>query len=356
MITYILVRIGLILITLIGIMFINFALLNLLNVGVIETVMVETENFAFNLGAQQITPDLQATYLSQLQEHFGLNQSLGLRFITMLKNYLLFDFGESFFLGEQVVTLILKALPVSLSLGFFSTLIIYGIAILLGAKKAAYHQSIFDNMSSLFLVILYVIPVFCMSLLLIYITFNFKPFRMFQVVGLVSENFKNLSLIGKILDYFKHMALPMLANVLSALFFATMLSKAAFFKEINQTYYKFALFLRQPQFTLCKDNYLAKHLMKNSALGYGFIIKNVSIILFADFPSIFIGMVFGSSLFIEIIFSLNGIGLLGYEAFLNKDYPIILAITYLICVIGLITRLITDILYAILDPRVRLQL
>ena len=361
MLNYILKRLFLIIPTLFGILAVNFLIIQAAPGGPVEKAIAQikgtevsiTEKFTtsggeqsqntqnktnlnFNeskyRGSQGIDPDL----IKELEKQYGFDKPPFERFIEMLKNYLLFDFGESFYKDQTVVSLIIEKLPVSISLGLWTTLFIYLISIPLGIKKAVRDGSKFDIYTSSIIIIGYAIPGFLFAIFLIVIFAGGSYLDIFPLRGLISDNWDNLSLVGKILDYFWHLALPVLAMVIGGFASLTMLTKNSFLDEINKQYVITAR---------------AKGLSEEKVL-YGHVFRNAMLIVISGFPAAFINILFTSSLLIEVIFSLDGLGLLGFEAALGRDYPVVFGSLYIFTLIGLLLRLISDLTYVLIDPRI----
>ena len=254
----------------------------------------------------------------------------------MLKNYLLFDFGESFYKDKSVIDLIIEKLPVSISLGLWTTLIVYLISIPLGVKKAVRDGSDFDIFTSSLIIIGYAIPGFLFAIFLIVIFAGGSYFDFFPLRGLVSDDWNELSFINKITDYFWHLTLPVLAMVIGGFASLTMLTKNSFLDEINKQYVITAR---------------AKGVSEKRVL-YGHVFRNAMLIVISGFPSAFINILFTSSLLIEVIFSLDGLGLLGFEAALGRDYPVVFGSLYIFTLIGLALKLVSDLTYVLIDPRI----
>jgi microcin C transport system permease protein len=267
---------------------------------------------------------------------YGFDKPIVERFFLMMKNYLVFDFGESFFRNKQVVDLVLEKMPVSISLGLWTTLLIYFISIPLGIAKAVRDGSRFDVSSSTTLIMLNAIPGFLFALLLVVLFAGGSYFKWFPLRGLVSDDWSQLGLLDKLLDYFWHMALPIGAMVIGGFATLTFLTKNSFLEEIHKQYVLTAR---------------AKGLEERRVL-YGHIFRNAMLIVIAGFPAAFIGVLFTGSLLIEVIFSLDGIGLLGFEAALNRDYPIMFGTLYFFGLIGLVMGILGDIMYTVVDPRI----
>jgi len=283
-------------------------------------------------GAQGLDPDI----IKEIEEMYGMNDPAHLRFLNMIKSYLTFDFGESFFRDQKVVNLVLDKMPVSISLGLWTTLLVYLFSIPLGIRKAIKDGSKFDIASSTVITIGYAIPNFLFAVILIVFFAGGRYYDIFPLRGLVSENFDELNFLLKIKDYFWHLTLPLLAMIVSSFAGLTFLTKNSFIDQINQQYVMTAK---------------AKGLSENKVL-YGHVFRNAMLIVIAGFPSTFISILFTSSLFIEVIFSLDGLGLLGYEAALTRDYPVIFATLYFFSLLGLIMGILGDIMYSIIDPRI----
>ncbi|MFP4618570.1 MAG: microcin C ABC transporter permease YejB, partial [Spirochaetaceae bacterium] len=261
---------------------------------------------------------------------------LHVRYLRMLADYGTFHLGDSLFKGRSVTGLIADRLPVSISLGVWSTLIIYIISIPLGIRKAIRHGSKFDVWTSTAVILGNAIPTFLFAIILIIFFAGGSYLDIFPLRGLVSDNFDQLSLIGKIADYFWHLALPVLAMVIGGFATLTMLTKNSFLDEVNKQY---VLTARAKGCT--EKRILWKHVFRNAML-----------LIIAGFPSAFIGMFFTGSLLIEVIFSLEGLGLLGFEATMQRDYPVMFGTLYMFTLLGLILNLVSDLTYTIVDPRI----
>jgi microcin C transport system permease protein len=254
----------------------------------------------------------------------------------MLKNYLFFDFGESFYKDKSVIDLIIEKLPVSISLGLWTTLIVYLISIPLGIKKAVRDGSDFDIFTSSLIIIGYAIPGFLFAIFLIVMFAGGSYLDIFPLRGLVSDDWENLSFFNKVIDYFWHLTLPVLAMVIGGFASLTMLTKNSFLDEINKQYVVTAR---------------AKGVSEKKVL-YGHVFRNAMLIVVSGFPSAFINILFTSSLLIEVIFSLDGLGLLGFEAALGRDYPVVFGSLYIFTLLGLTIKLISDLTYVMIDPRI----
>ena len=361
MTAYIIRRLLLIIPTLFGIMLINFAVVQIVPGGPVEQMIAQMTGTAVestarfsgggegeNLtnfdntsntnidskyrGAQGLDPDI----IREIEAMYGMDKPAYIRFLSMMKDYLTFNFGESFFRDRKVIDLVLDKMPVSISLGLWTTLLVYLISIPLGIRKAINDGSRFDIASSSIITIGYAIPNFLFAVILIVVFAGGRYFDIFPLRGLVSDNFYELNFFEKIIDYFWHITLPLLAMIVSGFAGLTFLTKNSFLDQINQQYVMTAR---------------AKGLSETKVL-YGHVFRNAMLIVIAGFPSAFIGILFSSSLFIEVIFSLDGLGLLGYEAVLSRDYPVIFATLFFFSLLGLIMGIIGDIMYSIIDPRI----
>lgn len=337
--TYIVKRLLLMIPTLFMVLLINFVVIQLAPGGPVEQAIYQAQH-ANNLaigglqyqGQQGLTPEM----LEQIKIQYGFDQPVHLRFWEMLKSYAQFDLGQSFFKGQAVTELIWEKLPVSLSLGFWSTLLIYLVSIPLGIQKAKKHGSLFDQTTSLLLAVGYAIPAFIFAILLIVFFAGGSYLQWFPLQGLSSENFAELSLFGKIQDYFWHMALPLLAMVLGGFARLTYLVKFSFMEELSKQYVLAAR---------------AKGLQDRAVL-YRHVLRNAVLVLVASLPEALLGILFVGNLFIEIIFNLDGLGMLGFEAILQRDYPVIFGTLFIFTLLGLVLRLISDVLYRVIDPRI----
>jgi len=283
-------------------------------------------------GAQGLDP----AFIKQLEVQFGFDKPPLERFFGMLWDYARFDFGESFFRDISVLALILEKMPVSISLGLWLTLISYAISIPLGIRKAVKDGSTFDVWTSGVIIVAYAIPSFLFAILLLVLFAGGSFWDFFPLRGLTSDNWDQLSLGGKILDYFWHLALPLTAMVLSAFATTTLLTKNSFLEEIRKQYVITAR---------------AKGLSERQVL-YRHVFRNAMLIIIAGFPGAFISAFFTGSLLIENIFSLDGLGLLGFRSVLDRDYPVVFANLYIFSLIGLVVALISDLTYTWIDPRI----
>ena len=353
MLAYIARRLLLIIPTLLGILLINFLIIQAAPGGPVEQTIARLEGFdaaaggatgriagggaeaasgSNYRGAQGLDPELVA----EIERMYGFDKPAHERFWLMLTNYARFDFGESFFRDAKVTDLILEKMPVSISLGLWSTLIMYLVSIPLGIAKATRHGSAFDVWTSSAIIVGYAIPAFLFAILLIEVFAGGSYFNWFPLRGLTSSNFDELSLLGKVVDYFWHLALPVTALVIGNFATLTLLTKNSFLDEIGKQYVVTAK---------------AKGLSPNRVL-YGHVFRNAMLIIIAGFPAAFIGMFFTGSLLIEVIFSLDGLGLLSFESALNRDYPVVFGTLFLFTLLGLLVKLIGDLTYTLVDPRI----
>jgi microcin C transport system permease protein len=351
---YILRRLALVIPTLLGIMVINFALVQFVPGGPIEQIIAQVqgqgdvfEGFAGGgdagvsagagsdseyAGARGLPPE----FIAQLEKEFGFDKPPLERFLNMLWNYMRLDFGESYFRSISVIDLVLEKMPVSITLGLWSTLIAYAVSIPLGIRKAVKDGSPFDTWTSGMIIVAYAIPGFLFAILLLVLFAGGSYWQIFPLRGLTSDNFDELSLLGKVGDYFWHIALPVTASTISAFATLTLLTKNSFLDEIKKHYVMTAR---------------AKGLSENKVL-YGHVFRNAMLIVIAGFPAVFIGVFFGGSLIIETIFSLDGLGRLGFEAAVARDYPVIFGTLFIFGLIGLVVGILSDLMYVLVDPRI----
>ena len=254
----------------------------------------------------------------------------------MIWNYICFDFGESYFRSISVVDLVIEKLPVSISLGLWTTLLAYFISIPLGIRKAVNDGSKFDTWTSGAIIVGYAIPGFLFAILLLVLFSGGSFFKIFPIRGLTSDNWESLSLFGKVLDYFWHISLPVIASSIAGFATLTLLTKNSFLDEINKQYVLTAK---------------AKGLSEKKVL-YNHIFRNAMLIVIAGFPGAFLSVFFGASLIIETIFSLDGLGRMGFEATVARDYPVIFATLYVFGLIGLLIGILSDLMYVWVDPRI----
>lgn len=283
-------------------------------------------------GAQGLRPEI----LARIEKQFGFDKPPVERFFTMVWNYLRFDFGESYSRGVPVIDLIIQKLPVSITLGLWMTILSYGISIPLGIAKAVRDGSRFDVSTSTIVIVGYSLPDFVVGVLLIVLFAGGNFLDIFPLRGLVSENWASLPWYQQILDYLWHIVLPITAMALGAFATSTLLIKNSFIDEIKKQYVTVAR---------------AKGLTENRVL-YGHVFRNAMLLVVAGFPAAFVGAFFGSSLLIETVFSLDGLGYLGYQSVINRDYSVVFATFYIFSLIGLILGLISDLMYMWIDPRI----
>lgn len=283
-------------------------------------------------GAQGLKPET----IEKLKKMYGFDKPVGERFLLLVKNYLKFDFGESYHDNRSVISMIKERMPVSISLGVWSTLIIYLISIPLGISKALRSGSTFDRWTSSALIVTYAIPGFLFAIMLLVVFAGGTYLSWFPLRGLQSSNYQELSFFGQIFDYFWHLALPVTAMVMGGFTALTMLTKNSFLDEIHKQYVVTAR---------AKGVEEKKILLKHVA-------RNALLLVISGFPATLVGMLFTGSVMIEVIFSLKGLGLLGYEAVSNRDYPVMFATTYLFSLLGLVLHLVSDFMYHVIDPRI----
>ncbi|WP_320195894.1 microcin C ABC transporter permease YejB [Agrobacterium rosae] len=352
---YILRRLALMIPTIIGIMGISFLVIQFAPGGPVEQVVAQLsgsgdsasdrlsgggdlmgggadESGSKYRGAQGLDPEL----IAKLEKQFGFDKPPLTRFLEMMWNYIRFDFGDSFFRNSSVIDLIIDKLPVSISLGFWILIISYAISIPLGIKKAVSDGSRFDVWTSGIVIVGYAVPSFLFGILLIVVFAGGSFFDWFPLRGLTSDNFAELTWWQKIIDYFWHLALPLTALVLSAFATTTLLTKNSFIDEIKKQYVVTAR---------------AKGLSERKVL-YGHVFRNAMLIVIAGFPGAFISAFFTGSLLIENIFSLDGLGRLGYLSVVNRDYPIVFGTLFIFSLMGLVVSLISDMIYTWIDPRI----
>ena len=352
MLSYIFRRLILIVPTLVGIMCINFFLVQFVPGGPIEQIISDLEKNSSFLdsiggGSQEVrTSDglesykgsvgLPKDFIDELEVQFGFDKPLWERFFSMMYDYITFDFGDSYFRSISVIELIIEKMPVSISLGLWTTLLAYMISIPLGIRKALLDGSSFDNWTSTLIIIGYSIPGFLFAIFLLVLFAGGSYLQLFPIRGLVSSNFENMSFFGQIKDYFWHIALPVIASTVSAFATLTLLTKNSFLDEIKKQYVITAR---------------SKGLSDQRVL-YGHVFRNAMLIIIAGFPGLFISVFFGSSLIIETIFSLDGLGRLGFEAAVSRDYPVVFGTLYIFGLLGLLVGLLSDLMYVWVDPRI----
>jgi microcin C transport system permease protein len=351
--TYLLKRLLLILPTLFIIILVNFIIIQTAPGGPVERFLSQINNttkISGEVGGVVEIANLQGNsnlkyqgasgvdeeIIKKIEKLYGFDLPIWQRFFLMIKKFLIFDFGESFYQDKKVTDLILDKLPVSISLGIWTTLLVYLISIPLGIKKAVRDGSKFDFWTSSIVIFLHAIPSFLFAILLIILFCGGNFLNIFPLRGLVSSNFDELSFFGKIADYLWHMTLPIIAMTIGGFASLTFFVKNSFLEEINKNYVLAAY---------------AKGLNQKQVL-YKHVFRNAILIVIAGFPAALIGIFFTSSMLIEVIFSLDGLGLLGYESTLSRDFPVIFSTLYIFTLLGLLTNLISDLTYKLVDPRI----
>tara|TARA_Y100000389_G_C17461068_1_gene521732 strand:+ start:501 stop:1529 length:1029 start_codon:yes stop_codon:yes gene_type:complete len=329
--------------TLLGILFFTFLIIQFVPGGPVEQLVNKLS------GLNSITESSSASslyrgsnglsdeHIAQLNKFYGFDKPFIERFFIMIKNYTVFDLGTSYFHNQSVGNLVLSKLPVSITLGLWSFIIVYLVSIPLGIKKAVNDGSRFDLVSSTIILIGYAIPGFVLGIGLIVLLGGGSFFDIFPTRGLISDNWSELSTFGKITDYIWHITLPVICLIIGSFAVMTMLTKNSFIDEINKLYVVTAR---------------AKGLSENKVL-YSHVFKNAIIPILTGFPAQFVSAFFTGSILIETIFSLDGIGLLSYEAIIQRDYPVVMGTLFIFTLIGLLTKLITDIMYVYVDPRIK---
>jgi microcin C transport system permease protein len=349
---YVLRRLLLIVPTLVGIMIVNFVIVQFAPGGPIEQIVAQASGIgvsttqAISAGGQIASTDQSSAYggatglppemLAELERQFGFDKPAHERFLTMMWNYARFDFGHSYFQDRPVVELVLERLPVSVSLGLWTLLLIYAISIPLGVAKAVRDGTQFDVWTSAVVFTAYAVPGFLFAVMLLVFFAGGSYLDWFPMRGLVSENFGELSLFGKIADYLWHMALPLTALTIGGFATLAMLTKNSFLEELGKPFVVTAR---------------AKGLPERRVL-YGHVFRNAMLIVIAGFPAAFVSILYTGALLIEVIFSLDGIGLLGFDAAIKRDYPILFGTLFVFTLIGLVMHLVGDIVYTLVDPRI----
>ena len=355
MLAYIARRLVLILPTLFGIMVVNFVIVQAAPGGPVELMIARIKGTAVEAtarvgsaggetsgqagpatgkyrGARGLDPEL----IRQLEKLYGFDQPAYVRFFQMIRRYAVFDFGQSFFRDRSVIALIMDRLPVSISLGLWTTLLIYLVSIPLGIGKAVRDGTPFDVWTSAAVIVGYAIPGFLFAILLIVLFAGGSFVQWFPLRGLVSPDWHQLAWPARVADYLWHVTLPVVSLLVGGFAGLTMLAKNSFLEEINKQYVITAR---------------AKGLTRARVL-YGHVFRNAMLLVIAGFPAAFIGILFTGALLVEVIFSLDGLGLLGFEAAINRDYPIMFGTLYIYTLIGLVLNLISDLTYVMVDPRI----
>jgi microcin C transport system permease protein len=361
MAAYIARRLLLMIPTILGIMLISFVVVQFAPGGPVERVIAQLQGYDMGAtsrfsggggdvghsGAAQLgagaegskyrgAQGLDPKFIAELEKQFGFDKPAWERFLLMVRNYAVFDFGRSYFRDESVLKLIGEKLPVSMSLGLWMTLISYMVSIPLGIAKAVRDGERFDSWTSNLVIVGYAIPSFLFAMLLIVLFAGGSFWQIFPLRGLVSENFGELSIPGKIGDYLWHICLPVLAMTLGAFATQTFLTKNSFLDEIRKQYVQTARM---------------KGLTENRVL-YGHVFRNAMLIVIAGFPGAFVHAFLTGSVLIETIFSLDGLGYLSYESIVNRDYPVVFANLYIFALLGLVVNLLSDLTYTWIDPRI----
>ncbi len=345
MLAYVLRRLALIVPTLLVILLVNFVIVQAAPGGPVEQAIARLQGVGGgNVGGggealqgnSRASRGLDPKLIQDIERQYGFDKSAPERLWLMLKNYATLDFGNSFFKGAKVTDLILDKLPATLSLGFWATLITYLVSIPLGIRKAVRHGSAFDMWSSTAIVIGYAMPAFLFAMFLIVLFAGGTSLNWFPVRGLVSDNFAELSLVGKIADYFWHLALPVTSLVIGGFATLTILTKNAFLNEITRQYVVTAR---------------AKGLTEKRVL-YGHVFRNAMLLIVAGLPQALISVFFAGSLLIEVIFSLDGLGRMSYEAAVARDYPVVFGSLFIFTLFGLLIKLVGDLCYTLVDPRI----
>ena len=346
MFAYIVRRLLLIIPTLVIILLVNFVIVQAAPGGPVEQAIAHLQGIGGGAvggssgegisGGSRASRGLDPKLIADIEKQYGFDKPAPERLWLMLKSYAQLDFGNSFFRGKTVIDLILEKMPVTLSLGLWATLITYLVSIPLGIRKAVRHGSSFDVWSSTAIVIGYAMPAFLFAMFLIVVFAGGTSLNWFPVRGLVSENFAELSTVGKIADYFWHLVLPVTALVIGGFATLTILTKNSFLNEITRQYVVTAR---------------AKGLSERRVL-YGHVFRNAMLLVISGIPQAFISVFFAGSLLIEVIFSLDGLGRMSYEAAVSRDYPVVFGSLFIFTLFGLLIKLIGDLCYTLVDPRI----
>jgi len=349
MAAYLVRRLILVIPTLFGIIAINFAIIQFAPGGPVEQMIAELRGkggLSSRLGSASSDIGSAGTYrgsqgldphvIADIKKMFGFDKPPLTRFAEMLSGYLRFDFGRSFFRDKSVLGLIFEKLPVSLSLGLWSTLLIYLISIPLGIRKAVRNGSRFDVASSAVVLIGYALPGFLLAIMLVVLFAGGSFLSIFPLSGLTSEGSRSWPWSARVLDYLWHMVLPITAMVAGGFASLTILTKNCFLEEIGK------------QYTVTAR---AKGAGETRVL-YGHIFRNAMLLIVAGFPQAFIGILFTSALLVEIVFSLDGLGLLGFQAAIQRDYPVMFGTLYIFTLLGLVMQIVGDMMYTVVDPRI----
>jgi microcin C transport system permease protein len=339
MLIYFLKRLMLMVPTLLGVLTVTFIVIQFVPGGPVEQVLAEAR--ASQKGgegsAYKASRDIDKKQIEELKKLYGFDKPAHIRYFEMLVNFAQFDLGRSFMQNKDVWTLIKEKLPVSISLGLWSFLISYLISIPMGVTKAVREGSTFDTVTTLLVLIGFAIPGFVLGVLLIVLLAGGTFLDWFPLRGLTSDNWAELSWLARVKDYFWHLALPLTCLTIGSFATITLLTKNTFVEEIRKQYVLVAR---------------AKGLSQTRVL-YKHIFRNAMIPLVTGFPAAFVGAFFAGSVLIETLFSLDGLGLLGFEAVVRRDYPVVLGSLYVFTLIGLVVKLVSDLLYSVVDPRVQ---
>jgi microcin C transport system permease protein len=349
MLGYLLRRLLLIIPTLLFILLVNFFIVQAAPGGPVEQAIARLQGIggagvnpgggsveSVSTGQSRAARGLDPKLIKEIEHQYGFDKPLHERLWLMLKNYARLDFGNSFFRGASVTDLILQKLPVSISLGLWATLITYLVSIPLGIRKAVRHGSHFDIWSSTAIIIGYAMPAFLFAMLLVVVFAGGTSLNWFPVRGLVSDDFEQMTVMGKIADYFWHLVLPVSSLVIGGFATLTILTKNSFLNEITRQYVVTAR---------------AKGLSERRVL-YGHVFRNAMLLVVAGIPQAFISVFFAGSLLIEVIFSLDGLGRMSYEAAVSRDYPVVFGSLFIFTLFGLLIKLVGDICYTLVDPRI----
>jgi microcin C transport system permease protein len=338
MLSYLLKRLLLMVPTLVGVLTITFLVIQFVPGGPVETLMAEARaGGGGEAGGYRARGDSDVKQIEALKKQFGFDKPVSVRYVEMLKNYASFDLGRSFLQNKDVWTLIKEKLPVSISLGFWSFLLSYLISLPLGIAKAVREGSRFDVATTFLVLIGYAIPGFVLGVFLIVLFAGGTFFDLFPLRGLTSDNWAELSWPARITDYFWHLTLPLTCLVIGSFATVTMLTKNTFIEEMRKQYVLVARAKGAPE-----RRVLWKHVFRNAMIP-----------LVTGFPAAFVGAFFTGALLIETLFSLDGLGLLSYESVVRRDYPVVLGSLYLFTLIALVVKLVSDLLYIVVDPRVQ---
>jgi len=339
-------RLLLIIPTLVIILLVNFVIVQAAPGGPVEQAIAHLQGIGGGgvggssgegiSGGSRASRGLDPKLIADIEKQYGFDKPAPERLWLMLKSYAQLDFGNSFFRGKTVIDLILEKMPVTISLGLWATLITYLVSIPLGIRKAVRHGSSFDVWSSTAIVIGYAMPAFLFAMFLIVVFAGGTSLNWFPVRGLVSENFDELSTVGKIADYFWHLVLPVTSLVIGGFATLTILTKNSFLNEITRQYVVTAR---------------AKGLSERRVL-YGHVFRNAMLLVISGIPQAFIAVFFAGSLLIEVIFSLDGLGRMSYEAAVSRDYPVVFGSLFIFTLFGLLIKLIGDLCYTLVDPRI----